>query len=79
MLHDDIAILRGSPAWRLLRADNAPLILSFLGTVFVEENVREISASELAARLDDELYSLASAGSRPIPVRRRRISTSGRP
>lgn len=67
MLHDDIAILRGSPAWRLLRADNAALILSFLGTVFVEENVREISASALAARLDDELYSLAERGVESYP------------
>lgn len=52
------ALRRHHAAWRLLRADNAPLVLSFLGQVFVEENVRSITAAELAARLDDHLYSL---------------------
>jgi len=34
---EEIAWLRSSsPAWRLLRADNAPLVLSFLHRVFVE-------------------------------------------
>ena len=56
---DEIAWLRdNSPSWRLLRADNAPLVLSFLHQVFVADNVRSISASELASRLDDELYAL---------------------
>lgn len=56
---DDVEALRkGHPAWRLLRADNAALVLSFLGRVFVEENVRSISAADLARRLDDELYAL---------------------
>jgi Protein of unknown function (DUF3375) len=57
--YDDIAWLRAnSPAWRLVRADSAPLVLSFLHRVFVEENVRSIAATELASRLDDELYAL---------------------
>ncbi len=56
---DDVeALRRRHSAWRLLRADNAPLILSFLGRVFVEENVRTITAAALADRLDDELYAL---------------------
>ena len=56
---DEIAWLRdNSPAWRLLRADNAPLVLSFLHQVFVADNVRSISATELASRLDDELYAI---------------------
>jgi hypothetical protein len=56
---DEIAWLRGnSPAWRLLTAANAPLVLSFLYQVFVAENTRSISATELAGRLDDELYAL---------------------
>jgi hypothetical protein len=69
MRHDEIASLRsGSPAWRLLRADNAPLILSFLGRVFVDENVRDIAASELVSRLDDELFALGNqAGEHPYP------------
>ena len=56
---DEVAWLRdNSPAWRLLRADNAPLVLSFLHLVFVAENVRSIPAAQLASRLDDELYAL---------------------
>jgi hypothetical protein len=56
---DEIAWLRdNSPAWRLLRADHAPLVLSFLHRVFVADNVRSVSAAELTSRLDDELYAL---------------------
>lgn len=59
MRHEEIAGLRaGSPAWRLLRADNAPLVLSFLGRVFIDDNVRDISASRLVSQLDDELFAL---------------------
>ncbi len=60
---DEIAWLReNSPAWRLLRADNAPLVLSFLHQVFVADNVRSISATELASRLDDQLYAINQRG-----------------
>jgi hypothetical protein len=45
-------------AWRLLRAGNASLILSFLGGYFVDGNRGACSASELAAALDDHLYAL---------------------
>ena len=56
---DEVAWLRAnSPAWRLLTAQHAPLILSFLHRVFVADNTRSISATELASALDDELYAL---------------------
>jgi hypothetical protein len=65
---DEIAWLRAnSPAWRLLRADNAPLVLSFLNLVFVAENVRSIPAAELASRLDDELYALNQRAPKSFP------------
>jgi Protein of unknown function (DUF3375) len=69
---DEIAWLRdNSPAWRLLRADNAPLVLSFLHQVFVADNLRSISATELASRLDDELYAVnqreSERGGRTFP------------
>ena len=36
---DEIHLLADrNAAWRLLRARNAPLVLGFLGRVFVEEN-----------------------------------------
>lgn len=63
MEHDAVdALRRSSAAWRLLRADTAPLILSFLGTVFVEENVRAIAETDLVARLDDHLYAMDRGG-----------------
>lgn len=59
MDHADVERLQQRhPAWRLLRAGNAPLVLSFLGRFFVEENNGATAASVLAAALDDELYAL---------------------
>ena len=59
MDYPTIAALRDRhPAWRLLRAGNAGLILSFLGGFFVEGNRGACSASELAAGLDDQLHAL---------------------
>ncbi|VAZ91249.1 hypothetical protein LAUMK35_01552 [Mycobacterium pseudokansasii] len=46
------------PAWRLLRAGNATLILSFLGVFFVEDNRGACPASQVAAALDDYVYAL---------------------
>jgi len=70
--HDDIDALRRTPAWRLLRSDNAPLALSFLGTVFVEQNVRSIGEAELVSLLDDALYAIDGphrpARAQPRPV-----------
>jgi hypothetical protein len=67
--HDDLVQLRERhPAWRLLRADNAPLVIAFLGRVFVDDNVREIPRAELVTRLDDELYALRERlGERAYP------------
>ncbi|QSB16696.1 DUF3375 family protein [Natronosporangium hydrolyticum] len=49
--YEEIAALRKhSPAWRLLCADNAPLVLSFLHRVFVEGNARSVTATELTPR-----------------------------
>jgi hypothetical protein len=57
--YDEIEYLRTEhPAWALLRSNNAALVLSFLGRVFVEENASDLAASELVAELDDELYAL---------------------
>ena len=59
MEYATIAALRERhPAWRLLRAGNSTLILSFLGAFFVEGNRGACPASELAAALDDQLHAL---------------------
>lgn len=49
---------RQHPAWRLLMADSAPLIVSFLHRVFVASNVRVMSQADLAEALEDTLFAL---------------------
>ena len=47
-------------AWALLRSPHAPLILSFLGRMFVDDHpgANGLPAGELAGRLSDELFAL---------------------
>ena len=52
------ALRRQHPAWRLLQADSAPLVASFLHRVFVLPNRRTIHQAELASALDDTLYAV---------------------
>lgn len=55
---DDIESLRERhPAWKLLRASSASLVLSFLGRHFVEQNEGATPASRLIDALDDHLYA----------------------
>jgi Protein of unknown function (DUF3375) len=49
---------RRHPAWRLLVADHAPMIVGFLYRTFIEPNVRTLGQQELASRLRDYLYRL---------------------
>lgn len=46
------------PAWRLLVADSAPFVASFLHRCFVEPNLRTVAREELVAKLDDYLFHL---------------------
>lgn len=46
------------PSWRLLRAGNAALVLSFLGEFFVDGNRGASSANTVAAALDERLDEL---------------------
>src|SRR5512142_2052561 len=46
------------PAWRLLMADNAAMVASFLHRSFVAPNLRSIAQPELVAKLDDYLFHL---------------------
>ncbi len=52
------AMRQSHPAWRLLCAEHAPLIASFLHRVFIEPNVRIMSQADLAEALEDELFGL---------------------
>lgn len=59
LTYDTLSELRERhAAWRLLRAQHAPLVLAFLGRVFVEDNARTLPLSDLISLLDDELYGL---------------------
>jgi hypothetical protein len=49
---------RQHPVWRLLLAEHAALIASFLHKTFVSPNVRMKSAADLAEALEDELFGL---------------------
>lgn len=73
MTHDysTLDLLRQShPAWRLLRSDHAPLIVSFLQRVFVAPNVRMMAQAELTEALEDELFGLRERlGSESFPKR----------
>ncbi|MEU6136320.1 DUF3375 domain-containing protein [Nocardioides sp. NPDC047086] len=53
------------PAWRLLRAANATLVLSFLGKFFVEGNRGATGAAEAAGALDDDLYAINAGLDQP--------------
>jgi hypothetical protein len=46
------------PAWRLLRSDHAPLVVSFLHRVFIAPNERVLAQANLAEALEDELFAL---------------------
>lgn len=57
--HDElVAQRRNHPAWRLMAAEHAPLVLSFLTQVFLEPNVRQLPGPELIETLDDHLFAL---------------------
>ncbi|TSD93956.1 DUF3375 family protein [Skermania sp. ID1734] len=82
MQFDEVAALRKhSPAWRLLRADNAALILGFLGRVFVENDVKLLGVpvgrgqrGDLRERLRAEFdggHGLAAADTRVLLGRHR--------
>jgi len=49
------------PAWRLLQADHAALIATFLHRAFIEPNLRVIEQAALASQLEDLLFQLRDA------------------
>jgi hypothetical protein len=57
--HEDlVALRRNHPAWRLLAADHAPLVVAFCERIFLEPNVRRLPGPELVDALDDHLHAL---------------------
>jgi hypothetical protein len=56
-----LAWRRSHPAWRLLLADHAPMIASFLHQAFIATNARGVGREQLAALLEDHLFRLHDA------------------
>ena len=57
--YDALTILRKKhPAWRLLVADHAPLIASFLHTAFIASNTRTHPEPQLVSALEDFLFRI---------------------
>ncbi len=57
-----IQLYKSHPAWRLLRAEHAPFIVSFIDKVFMQPNVRVMDEPTLISKLDDILYHLRETG-----------------
>ena len=61
---------RRHPAWRLLAADHAPLIVSFLHRSFIAPNLRSPAAPDLVSRLENLLHDLqARLGDEAFPLK----------
>ena len=58
MEHDYLVKLRQHPTWRLLCADNAPLIISFFYRVFIAPNCRSLRHNDIVEKLTDTLFYL---------------------
>lgn len=54
------SLRKNHPAWRLLSADSAPLIISFLERTFIQGNIRSIKEAFLEEKLDDYLKYIHS-------------------
>lgn len=46
------------PAWRLLNADSAPLVISFFEIVFIRDGIRSVSEPDLEERLENYIRSI---------------------
>lgn len=66
---DDVQSLQQHAAWRLLRADDAPLVVAFLARVFTDGGAHGLPAGELADRLADLLAELDGTPRVPVDAR----------
>lgn len=53
-----VRLRRHHAGWRLLGADSAPFVASFLYATFIRTNARSISQDDLTARLEDALHEV---------------------
>lgn len=64
-----VNLRRNHPAWRLLAADHAPLVIGFLHRSFVRRNVRALAEQEATSQLDDYLHHLRERLGEQAPAR----------
>lgn len=64
-----VNLRRNHPAWRLLAADLAPLVIGFLHRAFVRPNVRALAEQDAASQLDDYLHHLRERLGEQAPAR----------
>src|SRR5690606_16629616 len=64
-----VNLRRNHPAWRLLAADLAPLVIGFLHHAFVRPNVRALAEQEASSQLDDYLHHLRERLGEQAPSR----------
>ena len=62
------AMRRTHPAWRLLCANNAPLMAAFLYAYFVKPNERFMAQADLVEVLDDYLHALSEEQKGEFPL-----------
>lgn len=60
--HDFESLRHTHPAWRLLRAEHASLVMGFLYATFIAPNCRILAQGELVSQLDDYLFHLRQTG-----------------
>lgn len=63
------ALRRQHPAWRLLAAEHAPLVASFLHRAFIAPNVRVMAQADLVEALNDTLYGIHEQSSGNVALK----------
>lgn len=53
-----VALRQHSAAWRLMRADSAPMVLAVLGRIFIDDNHRTLTESRLVSLVDELLSAV---------------------
>lgn len=53
-----VALRQHSAAWRLMRAESAPMVLAVLGRIFIDDNHRTLTESRLVSMVDELLRAV---------------------
>jgi len=68
MEFEELVYLKSHPTWKLLSADNAPMVISFFYHAFIRPGVRTYREEDLITELDDHLFHIRQiAGEKEYP------------